>query len=201
MCPLCMWHTRAAQACVSWSLPANFIEVMQRERCCAQLQPCPGDEVRLCCAQDAIVLARTLRDALGGSGSPSLKQQTLVKVDEALRNFERERTRRKLKISVKSNLMGAALQIPFAPVNNLGAPIMCSRYAISCYARRPTIAVWRHCCPITGMHYTNDTSDCSSLAQHHLTLLQVVAARNYAVENILSTKGVLDHAMYDCGTL
>lgn len=126
MCPLCMWHTRAAQACVSWSLPANFIEVMQRERCCAQLQPCPGDEVRLCCAQDAIVLARTLRDALGGSGSPSLKQQTLVKVDEALRNFERERTRRKLKISVKSNLMGAALQIPFAPVNNLGAPIMCS---------------------------------------------------------------------------
>ncbi|CAL5223561.1 g6095 [Coccomyxa viridis] len=94
--------------------------------------------------EDAIVLARTLRDALGGSGSPSLKQQTLVKVDEALRNFERERTRRKLKISVKSNLMGAALQIPFAPV---------------------------------------------------------VAARNYAVENILSTKGVLDHAMYDCGTL
>ena len=40
-----------------------------------------------------------------------------TKVDEALRDFERERTRRKLKISVKSNLMGAALQIPFAPVS------------------------------------------------------------------------------------
>ena len=69
--------------------------------------------------QDAIVLARTLRDALGGPGSHSLKQHTLVKVDEALRDFERERTRRKLKISVKSNLMGAALQIPFAPVSIL----------------------------------------------------------------------------------
>lgn len=73
-------------------------------------------------AQDAIVLARTLRDALGGSGSPSLKQHTLVKVDEALRDFERERTRRKLKISVKSNLMGAALQIPYAPVSELKVP-------------------------------------------------------------------------------
>ena len=80
------------------------------------------DDSRLSCAQDAIVLARTLRNALGGSGSPSLKQQTLVKVDEALREFERERTRRKLKISVKSNLMGAALQIPFAPVSKLRDP-------------------------------------------------------------------------------
>lgn len=31
--------------------------------------------------------------------------------------------------------------------------------------------------------------------------LQVVAARNYAVRNILPVKGVLDHAMYDCGAL
>ena len=77
------------------------------------------------------MLARTLRNALGGSGAPSLKQQTLVKVDEALREFERERTRRKLKISVKSNLMGAALQIPFAPVSEPKA-WCCVYYLLLC---------------------------------------------------------------------
>ena len=71
--------------------------------------------------QDAIVLARSLRDAMGGPAGHSGQLGSLVttKVDEALRDFERERTRRKLKISVKSNLMGAALQIPFAPVSSL----------------------------------------------------------------------------------
>ena len=89
--------------------------------------------------QDAIVLARTLRDALGSPGAHGLKQHTLVKVDEALRDFERERTRRKLKISVKSNLMGAALQIPFAPVSDLKVSQPCSTpgwslwYAIQWY--------------------------------------------------------------------
>lgn len=71
--------------------------------------------------QDAIVLARTLQGAIGGRAGQSGQLGSLVttKVDEALRNFERERTRRKLKISMKSNLMGAALQIPFAPVSAL----------------------------------------------------------------------------------
>jgi hypothetical protein len=31
--------------------------------------------------------------------------------------------------------------------------------------------------------------------------LQVVAARNYAVEKFLPVKDFLDHASYDCGTL
>lgn len=101
--------------------------------CCGQLraQNCPGGVFKLSPVQDAIVLARTLRDTLGGPGAPGLKQHTLVKVDEALRDFERERTRRKLKISVKSNLMGAALQIPFAPVSDLKNSQTCSRVCCS----------------------------------------------------------------------
>ena len=76
---------------------------------------------RVALLQDGIVLARTLRDAMGGPAGQSGQPGSLVttRVDEALRNFERERTRRKLKISVKSNLMGTALQIPFAPVSSL----------------------------------------------------------------------------------
>ncbi|CAK0760239.1 hypothetical protein CVIRNUC_002755 [Coccomyxa viridis] len=96
--------------------------------------------------EDAIVLARTLQGAVGRTlgQSAQLHSLTSTSVNEALRDFERERTRRKLKISVKSNFMGFALQIPFAPV---------------------------------------------------------VAARNFAVSNLLPVRDFLDHAAYDCGTL
>ena len=64
------------------------------------------------------MLARTLQGAVGRTlgQSAQLHSLTSTSVNEALRDFERERTRRKLKISVKSNFMGFALQIPFAPV-------------------------------------------------------------------------------------
>jgi len=81
--------------------------------------------------QDAIVLARTLKKAMGSSGAQNGQLGSLVstQVDQALRDFERERTRRKLKISVKSNLMGFALQIPFPPVSLLADPRpVCQEY-------------------------------------------------------------------------
>ena len=69
------------------------------------------------------MLARTLQEAVGRTPGQSAQLHSLTStgVDEALRDFERERTRRKLKISVKSNFMGFALQIPFAPVSPLPA--------------------------------------------------------------------------------
>ena len=69
------------------------------------------------------MLARTLQEAVTNTPGQSAQLHSLTStgVDEALRNFERERTRRKLKISVKSNFMGFALQIPFAPVSLLPA--------------------------------------------------------------------------------
>lgn len=71
-------------------------------------------------AQDAVVLARALRGVMqehaSSSGATSLRTLPKAALAQALRDFERERTTRKLKISVRSNLMGAALQIPFGPV-------------------------------------------------------------------------------------
>ena len=73
----------------------------------------------MCCLQDAVVLARSIRDAIGaiplgnGAGGSAL---AATQIQPALRDFERERSKRVLKISVRSYLMGAALQIPFAPV-------------------------------------------------------------------------------------
>ena len=162
--------------------------------------------------QDAIVLARTLRDALGGPGTHSLKQHTLVKVDEALRDFERERTRRKLKISVKSNLMGAALQIPFAPVSALGLRgialwACCLAKCEAGGGRRVVTLLLKHIAlqptrPASELRERHNHQQAVLSALRKLSeLLQVVAARNYAVSNILPTKDVLDHAMYDCGTL
>ncbi len=42
---------------------------------------------------------------------------TATSLQTALREYEVERSSRVLKISVRSNLMGTVLQIPFAPVS------------------------------------------------------------------------------------
>ncbi len=51
-----------------------------------------------------------------------------------------------------------------------------------------------------GLHFAClPETDCTySLV---IACLQVVAARNYAVEKFLPVKDFLDHASYDCGTL
>ncbi|BDA48885.1 Monooxygenase 2 [Coccomyxa sp. Obi] len=69
--------------------------------------------------EDAVVLARALRDAMQPAASTSaadVSTMTSTAVQAALRDYEIERSRRVLKISVRSNLMGTVLQIPFAPV-------------------------------------------------------------------------------------
>ena len=75
--------------------------------------------------QDAVVLARALRDAMQPAASPSaayISTMTSTAVQAALRDYEIERSRRVLKISVRSNLMGTVLQIPFAPVSAFSLP-------------------------------------------------------------------------------
>lgn len=69
--------------------------------------------------QDAVVLARTLRDVMGQQSSlpeAVASNMTSTAVEAALREYEVERSNRVLKISVRSNLMGTVLQIPYAPV-------------------------------------------------------------------------------------
>ncbi|KAK9917380.1 hypothetical protein WJX75_003773 [Coccomyxa subellipsoidea] len=69
--------------------------------------------------EDAVVLARALRDVMGPAASTSaadVSTITSTALQAALREYEVERSSRVLKISVRSNLMGTVLQIPFAPV-------------------------------------------------------------------------------------
>ena len=106
--------------------------------------------------QDAIVLARTLQKAVGRTAGQSAQLQSLTStgVDEALRDFERERTRRKLKISVKSNFMGFALQIPFPPVSLLPA------WPSMCHAKNLMSSIMRGCCIVHYGFMSNKVNAC-----------------------------------------
>ena len=80
--------------------------------------------------QDAVVLARALREVMEAhesSSGASVSTLPRAALAQALRSFERERSARKLKIAVRSNLMGAVLQIPFGPVRAHGGSlhVMC----------------------------------------------------------------------------
>ena len=60
--------------------------------------------------EDGVVLARLLKPALMmGDDDPS-------HIAAALRDFERERSRRAFPLTVRSNVMGALLQLAFPPV-------------------------------------------------------------------------------------
>jgi hypothetical protein len=135
---------------------------------------CPKNQA---CAQDAVVLARALREVMQAhASSPGASVSTVPRaaLAQALRSFERERSAHKLKIAVRSNLMGAVLQIPFGPVR-----------AHCLFADHITAHVF---VPSGPVH-------CAAAA------MQVVAARNYAVSRFLPVKDFLDHASFDCGTL
>ena len=74
------------------------------------------------CVQDAVVMAQKLH-ALIHPSSDSARPRTLRAVATAdlinvLRDYEKERKSRTRLITVRSNLMGQALQIPFDPVMN-----------------------------------------------------------------------------------
>lgn len=66
--------------------------------------------------EDAVELGRAVAQAVqGSSGSSSTRAAALA---VALRRYEAGRRARCLPLTVRSNLMGAALQLPYAPVRS-----------------------------------------------------------------------------------
>ena len=61
------------------------------------------------------MLARTLRDALGSSGPGSSGTSDVA---AALREYERQRSRRVFPVTARSAAFGLLLQIPYAPVSD-----------------------------------------------------------------------------------
>lgn len=55
--------------------------------------------------------------AAASTSAADVSTMTSTAAQAALRDYEIERSRRVLKISVRSNLMGTVLQIPFGPVS------------------------------------------------------------------------------------
>ncbi len=74
--------------------------------------------------QDAVVLARKVHDLLHpqseskGVRPMSLRSVATSDLVRVLRDYEKERKARTRLITIRSNLMGQALQIPFAPVSS-----------------------------------------------------------------------------------
>jgi 2-polyprenyl-6-methoxyphenol hydroxylase-like FAD-dependent oxidoreductase len=65
--------------------------------------------------EDGVELAAAVTRALHSSPSPSSPAQSTL--EAALRRYEARRAQRCLPLTVRSNLMGAALQLPLAPVS------------------------------------------------------------------------------------
>ena len=65
--------------------------------------------------QDGVVLARILRDAFRGSGPGG---SGTSEVAAALREYERQRSRRVFPVTARSAAFGILLQIPYAPVSD-----------------------------------------------------------------------------------
>ena len=92
--------------------------------------------------QDAVILARKVHSLLHpqseskGARPTSLRSVATADLVQVLRDYEKERKSRTRLITIRSNLMGQALQIPFAPVSNPG-PL-------------PQLLVAQTC---TGLHY------------------------------------------------
>lgn len=73
--------------------------------------------------QDAVILAKKVNTLLHPSQAKGERQHSLRSVAtsdliQVLREYENERKSRTRLITVRSNLMGQALQIPFAPVSH-----------------------------------------------------------------------------------
>lgn len=78
--------------------------------------------------QDAVVLARKVHDLLHpqseskGAQPMTLRSVATPDLVQVLREYEKERKARTRLITIRSNLMGQALQIPFAPVSSSVGP-------------------------------------------------------------------------------
>lgn len=77
--------------------------------------------------QDAVILARKVHDLLHpqseskGARPTTLRSVATADLVQVLRDYEKERKNRTRLITIRSNLMGQALQIRFAPVSSLMA--------------------------------------------------------------------------------
>ena len=83
--------------------------------------------------QDAVILARKVHDLLHpqseakGARPTSLRSVATPDLVQVLRDYEKERKNRTRLITIRSNLMGQALQIPFAPVSSFVAHLSATR--------------------------------------------------------------------------
>ena len=83
--------------------------------------------------QDAIILARKVHDLLHPQSESKGARPTTVRslatpdLVQVLRDYEKERKNRTRLITIRSNLMGRALQIPFAPVSSRGGHLFATR--------------------------------------------------------------------------
>lgn len=74
--------------------------------------------------QDAVILARKVHELLNphselkGARPTTLRSVATPDLVQVLRDYEKERKSRTRLITIRSNLMGQALQIPFAPVSS-----------------------------------------------------------------------------------
>lgn len=74
--------------------------------------------------QDAVILARKVQSLLQpeshtkGARPTTLRSVATSDLVQVLRDYEKERKSRTRLITIRSNLMGQALQIPFAPVSS-----------------------------------------------------------------------------------
>lgn len=157
----------------------------------------------------APALAAKLHDSLAGSSARSFGQQqqqqqaAAAAVREAIARYERERTQRCLPLTIRSHLMGAALQVRVCWV------FVCS----GCFS----LLLLHHgdscCCCIMGtvaqLLLPWQRAASQILPPRRLPaqpLLQssfppLVLARDTFVQRAFSPAHFLDHAAYDCGRL
>lgn len=166
--------------------------------------------------EDALVLGRSLQqagaparaaalqDALAGGGSSGSSQQqqaAAAAVREAIGRYERERTKRCLPLTIRSHLMGAALQVGRLGRGRDGR--RCAHWLLSS-AGAACIIVRQHALPVPHPLSFPPDKDLLLLpaAQHPQSALPpVVLARDLFVERAFSPAHFLDHAAYDCGRL
>ncbi len=158
-----------------------------------------------------MILAKKVNALLHPSQAKGERQHSLRSVAtsdliQVLREYENERKSRTRLITVRSNLMGQALQIPFAPVSHFDSWQQHIYNASVFY--RPRV-IW---CILHQVKHVNvlllqlsvqtEWLCNSAIAQTSFdNVLQVCSLRNFVVRNIYSPRHFLDHANYDCGQL
>ena len=116
------------------------------------------------CIQDAVVMAQKLHALIhpssDGASPRSLRSVATADLIHVLRDYEKERKSRTRLITVRSNLMGQALQIPFDPVCSLNAS---AHTPISIFAMKNcTASVIAHVTHVTSSSQTQHLCICAA---------------------------------------